>query len=233
MIDIVLAFAAGVLTIGAPCVLPVLPMLFGASVGRTSRWRPVFIAAGFAVTLSTLAIALSLFSTIMGLTPSTLRDVAIVLLLVFGLLMIWPWPLEALMSRMSGAFGLAHAVGARTGAGHAGGFVFGMTLAVVWTPCAGPVLGSILTLIATQQDLAWAGLLIAIYAVGASVPMLLIAYGGQAVSVSARKLARYARPTQQVFGVATALIAVGIYLEYDVRAIVWLSGFYSNGQVGL
>ncbi|MFD1331244.1 cytochrome c biogenesis CcdA family protein [Methylopila musalis] len=233
MLDIALAFAAGVLTVGAPCVLPVLPVLFGASVGRTSRWRPLFIAAGFVVAFAGLAITLSLFPTLLGLSPNTIRGAAIVLLLVFGLLMIWPRPLDWVTARLGGLFGRAHAIGAKAGPGHLGGFVLGMTLAVVWTPCAGPVLGSILTLIATQEDVARSSLLIAVYALGSAVPMALIAYGGQAASTSARSLARYARPAQLVFGVVTVAVALAIYFEYDTQVVAWLSQFYPNGKVGL
>ena len=48
-----------------------------------------------------------------------------------------------------------------------GGFVLGTTLGLVWTPCAGPVLGSILTVIATSKDTAWASTLLVVYAIGA------------------------------------------------------------------
>lgn len=233
MLDLALAFAAGVLTAGAPCVLPVLPVLFGASVGRTSRWRPLFIAAGFAVTFAGFAMALSAFPTIFGLSPNALRMLAIALLLVFGLLMLWPRPFELLTERLNGVFGRAQAIGAQAGPGHLGGFVLGMTLATVWTPCAGPVLGSILTLIATREDLSRAGVLIAAYSLGAAVPMLAIAYGGQAMTARARGVARFARPAQRAFGVVTVAVALTIYFEYDVQAVAWLSQFYPNGQVGL
>jgi cytochrome c biogenesis protein CcdA len=57
--NLVLAALAGVVTIAAPCTLPVLPILLGASIGQTSRLRPAFIAAGFVVAFSVVALALS------------------------------------------------------------------------------------------------------------------------------------------------------------------------------
>ena len=92
MVDILLALAAGVLTIAAPCVLPMLPIIFGASVAQTSRTRPLFITLGFVISFAAFGLLFSVFSDLLGLSPDTLRDAAIVLLLVFGVLMIWPRP---------------------------------------------------------------------------------------------------------------------------------------------
>src|SRR5258708_20042244 len=61
--------------------------------------------------------------------------------------------------------------------GNIGGFVLGTTLGLVWTPCAGPVLGSILTIVATSKDTAWASTQLIVYAIGAAIPMLPIAFG--------------------------------------------------------
>ena len=74
--------------------------------------------------------------------------------------------------------------------GNLGGFLLGTTLGLVWTPCAGPVLGSILTVVATSKDTAWASTLLVVYAIGAAIPMLAIAYGGQAVTTRVRSIAR-------------------------------------------
>jgi cytochrome c biogenesis protein CcdA len=114
-----------------------------------------------------------------------------------------------------------------------GGFVLGTTLGLVWTPCAGPVLGSILTVIATSKDTAWASLLLIVYAIGAALPMLAIAYGGQAVTSRVRSAARIAPRLQQGFGVVVIAFALLSYFQYDTLIVSWLTGFYPNGQIGL
>ncbi len=233
MLDIFLALIAGVLTIAAPCVLPMLPILFGASVGRTSRTRPLFIALGFIVSFAILALIFGVFSDLLGLSADTLRDAAVVLLLVFGLLMVWPRPLEWLSMQLNPIVDRFGGAASRAGSGNLGGFVLGMTLGVVWTPCAGPVLGSILTLIATSQRLPHAALLLVVYAIGAGIPMLGIAYGGQYATTRVRRFARYTHRLQQGFGIVVILIAVAIYYQYDTLITVWLSQFYPSGQVGL
>lgn len=233
MTGLLLAFAAGVLTVAAPCILPMLPILLGASVGQNSRARPAFITLGFVLAFSAVALVFGAFAESLGASEEMLREVAIVFLFVFGALMIFPHPFRLLTMRMHGVVNRAHVIGADAGSDNAGGFLLGMTLGVVWTPCAGPVLGSILTVVATSNDLGWSGLLLLAYAVGSGVPMLGIAYGGQYVTTRVRSFARYAHRLQQGFGVLVILIAVGLYYQYDTVVTVWLSDFYPNANVGL
>lgn len=224
MTDLALAVAAGVLTIAAPCILPMLPILLGTAVGQHSRSRPMFIVAGFILSFSAVALLFAASSEVLGLSPDVLRHVAVALLALFGLLMLWKRPLDYLAQRLSGVFNAAHALGQRGGAGRWGGLLLGMTLGVVWTPCAGPVLGSILTLIATEPDSTRAGALLAAYALGAGVPMLVIAYGGQYITTRVRHVVRYAAPIQQVFGGLIILTAIAMHYQYDIALTVWLSG---------
>ena len=229
MLNLVFALLAGVVTVAAPCTLPMLPILLGASVGQTSKARPAMIAAGFVLSFSVVALALGAITRVFDFDPNTLRNAAVALLLGFGLLMIWPTPFQWVSVRVGGLTG----GNAASSQGLAGGFVLGTTLGLVWTPCAGPVLGSILTVVATSNDTAWASLLLVVYAIGAGLPMLAIAYGGQAVTTRVRRLARIAPRLQQGFGVVVIAFAVASYFQYDTLVVAWLTGFYPNGQIGL
>lgn len=233
MIEPLLALLAGLLTIAAPCVLPMLPVVLGASIGQSSRWRPVFIAAGFSLAFCCVGLLFSAASQAAGLSQETLRDVAIAMLLVFGLLMLWPQPFEWLSIRLNGLLNRVNAVGDKAGTGNVGGFVLGMTLGAVWTPCAGPVLGSILTLVATASDTGRAALLLGCYSIGAGLPMLAIAYGGQYASNRVRQLAHTTKRMQQTFGVLVVMVAMAMYLQYDSLVTVWLSGLYPQARLGL
>jgi cytochrome c-type biogenesis protein len=229
MLDLVLSLLAGVVTVAAPCTLPMLPILLGASVGQTGKVRPAMIALGFVMSFSMVALLMSAIMRVFDFDPNVLRTGAAALLVGFGLLMIWPAPFERLSVRIGGFGG--HSAASRHGV--IGGFVLGTTLGLVWTPCAGPVLGSILTVIATSKDTAWASLLLIVYAVGAALPMLAIAYGGQAVTTRVRSVARIAPRLQQGFGVVVIGFALLSYFQYDTLIVAWLTGFYPNGQIGL
>ena len=231
MLSLALALLAGVATVAAPCTLPMLPILLGASIGQTRKARPAMIALGFVMSFSIVALLLSAITRAFDFDPNVLRTGAAILLAGFGLLMIWPAPFEWLSIRLGGAAGnLGNAVPSQN---LFGGFVLGSTLGLVWTPCAGPVLGSILTIVATSKDTAWASLQLVTYAIGAAIPMLAIAYGGQAVTTRVRSLARIAPRLQQGFGVVIIGFAALSYLQYDTLIVAWLTQFYPNGQIGL
>lgn len=231
MLELLFAILAGILTIAAPCTLPMLPILLGASIGRSSQLRPAMIALGFVVSFSAVALLLGALTRLFDFDPNVLREAAAILLLGFGLLMLWPAPFEWLSIRLNGWLNLGAAGVQREGA--LGGLVLGTTLGLVWTPCAGPVLGSILTLVATSKNLAWAGTLLIAYAIGAAIPMLAIAYGGQAATTRVRSLARISPRLQQGFGVVVIAFALAAYFQYDTLIVAWLTGFYPTGQIGL
>jgi len=231
MLNLVLALLAGIVTVAAPCTLPMLPILLGTSVGQTGKLRPAMIALGFVISFSAAALLLNAIADIFDFDPNSLRTGAAILLLGFGLLMVWPAPFEWLSARLNG---LASAAGhAASRPGNIGGFVLGSTLGLVWTPCAGPVLGSILTVVATSKDTAWASALLVVYAIGAAIPMLAIAYGGQAVTTRVRSIARISPKLQQGFGVVVIAFALLSYFQYDTLIVAWLTTFYPQGQIGL
>jgi cytochrome c biogenesis protein CcdA len=223
-LEIPLAFLAGLFTIASPCVLPVLPILLGNAVTKQSRSRPLYIVAGFILAFASFAMLLGAVSASIHLAQEALRNTAIALLAISGLLRIWPQPYDWLAQRLQG-FGMPQAGSSDS---NAGGFVLGMSLGAVWTPCAGPVLASILALVVKAQDPAWSASLITLYAFGAGIPMLAIVYGGQFATQRVRLLARHALNLQKVFGALVLATALAIYLQYDILAYAWAANLFPN-----
>lgn len=217
MIQILIAVLAGVLTVAAPCILPLLPILLGTSIGQSSKFRPLFIVAGFMLVFSVVAVLISFLAQHLGIDANIFRNIAIVILAMFGVLLIWPEPFDRLMLRFSVFAQKLSARGYSEKKSNLSGFVLGMTLGLVWTPCAGPVLGSILTLIATQSEFLTSTILLLAYALGAGLPMLLIAYGGQFISGKIGIFARYVNMLQRIFGVLIILLAILMYFNYDTQ----------------
>ncbi|MEC5162845.1 MULTISPECIES: cytochrome c biogenesis CcdA family protein [unclassified Janthinobacterium] len=228
LIEAPLALLAGVFTIASPCVLPILPILLGTAVAQSSRVRPLFIVAGFVLTFAALGMLLGVVSSRIELAHEALRNVGIAMLALSGLFQLWPRPYRWLMARVDGPLQRLGAGGGNAGPGKAGGFLLGMSLGAVWTPCAGPVLASILALVARAQDVSWSALLLLLYAVGAGIPMLVIAYGGQFMRGRVRQLARHTGRLQQFFGLLVLLSACAIYFQYDVLAYAWLADVSST-----
>lgn len=215
MIEILFALLAGILTIAAPCILPMLPILLGSSVGQNSKQRPLLIVSGFVVSFAGAALFLSFLVQQLGVSPDSIRNVAVFVLGIFAIFMIWPTPFELLTVKMSGLINKANQAG--SGQGNMSGLILGLVLGIIWTPCAGPILGAILTLIATQTDSGKAALLLIAYAVGAGIPMLIITYGSQVITTKVRWLAQYSRRLQQIFGVLVLLLAIAMFFQYDTK----------------
>jgi cytochrome c biogenesis protein CcdA len=226
MAEIILAFLAGLITVASPCILPLLPILLGASLGNYKKSRPLFIVLGFVLVFSLAAVLLSVAAKSFGLDPNIIRDIGIALLAIFGVLLIWAEPFEKLALLITP---LTAKVSQKAGLGNSGSwsaFVLGASLGLVWTPCAGPVLASILTIIAIQSDLVAAFILLLAYALGVAVPMLIIAYGGQFVSKKVQWISKYSTLLQQIFGVIILALAVLMYFHLDTLAYTKLLQYY-------
>ncbi len=216
-----LAFLAGGLTVLSPCVLPILPILIGRSL-QSHRYGPVALVTGlvggFAVAGSLLGITASWLTGF----ANVLRIAAIVLLLLLGILAIFPtWGY-----RIFGYLPIARWAKEPPRIGLWGEFWLGTQLGLLWTPCAGPVLGGILVLAAVNHQIAGAfGLLIA-YGLGAALPLLAIAYGGRVLSNRVIGLRRHSAVLQKVGGVIVIVTAIAILLGWDVQLQLWLAPFF-------
>ena len=165
--------------------------------------------------------ALSLFGRIFGLSADTFRYIAASLIAIFGLVMIFP-KLEQMTFARLGTITSRFVPKSAQDSGLLGGFILGASLGLVWTPCAGPVLGVILTLVATKQNLFEAASLLVAYAIGAGVPMLLIAYGGSAAMTRARSFSAHAETVQRIFGVLVLCVSIALFTGLDRSFEQWL-----------
>lgn len=216
-----LALVGGILTVLSPCVLPILPILVGRSL-ESNRYGPIALVmglvGGFAVTGSLLGVTASWFT---GLA-SALRTGAIALLLVMGLLAIFPkWSY-----RLFSYFPIGNWMKEPARVGLMEEFCVGTQLGLLWTPCAGPVLGSILVLAAVRHQVASAFILLVAYGVGAALPMLAIAYGGRVLSRQLLKLRSHSIVLQRVGGVMISATAIAILLGWDVQIQLWLAPLF-------
>ena len=219
-----LAIAAGVLTILAPCILPVLPFLLGTSGGR-SRWRPLAIVGGFVVSFSLIGAALATAGTFLGISNGSLRVIAGLLLLLFGAALFFEKAYERLAALIQPALaklGAGVSGGASTKTDALSGLLVGFSLGLIWTPCAGPILGTILTLAARTSDYVTTAFLFFAYALGAGLPMLAIAYGSHRLQERFRSIGRLQPVLNKVFGLLVMLTAVAILTGYDIVVQAWL-----------
>lgn len=219
-----LAIAAGFLTILAPCILPVLPFLLGTAGGR-SKWRPVMIIAGFVGSFTLIGAALATAGTFLGISNDSLRLLAGVLLLLFGAALFFEKAYEKLTVKIQpllAKLGTDVAAGSSVKTDAWSGVLVGVSLGLVWSPCAGPILGTILTLAARTSDYVTTALLFFAYAIGAGVPMLAIAYGSNRLQAKFRSVGRLQPVLNKIFGALVILTAVAILTGYDQVVQTWL-----------
>ena len=199
------AFVAGAGTAVSPCVLPILPALLSA--GATGgRRRPLGIVIGLAITFTiTIAGAAELVDGV-GLGDGTLRSLAVLVLLGFGLLLLAP-PLadrlEAVLSRLV-------QFGPRSrGDGFVSGLGVGAALGFVYAPCAGPILAAVISVGAASGD----SVAVAVaYAAGSAAVLFALCLGGR------RLIARFRGPqVQRVMGVVMIATALAVIVDADVR----------------
>jgi cytochrome c biogenesis protein CcdA len=215
MLQFLLALLAGAVTVGGPCILPLLPIILGTSTTGRHPLRPFAIVLGFVVAFSGFALTFSVFGSFLGLSPGTWRYLSAAIIACFGIIMLFPKLQATLFARLEPLIAKALPKTSLASNDLWSGFILGVTLGAVWTPCAGPVLGSILTLVAAKQQLAQAAALLIAFAIGAGLPMLLIAYGGQLAVQRVRALTKYTQTIQRVFGLLIILVAIGLVTGAD------------------
>lgn len=168
------SFAAGVVSILSPCVLPILPILIASALSR-HRLGPLALAMGLALSFALVGTFIATVGASIGLGSETLRRVAAVLMVLFGAVMLSS-RLQELFARLSSRLGSSgqQALGAVKGEGPGSQFVIGLLLGLVWSPCVGPTLGAAATLAAQGQNLGQIALLMAVFGLGAGLPLLLL-----------------------------------------------------------
>ncbi len=220
------AFLAGLAMIASPCVLMLLPILLGTSLERSSR--PVFIVLGFVCAFTAVAIIFAKGVALAGLSPILVRQLAIILLAAFAVLLLWPAAYARVGRMLQPVADAGLDLAPNPGAGKSGGFVLGLSLGAVWTPCSGPVLASIIALVAGATSTAAGVALLIVFGIGTALPMLLIAYGGKSVTARLSVLARNSAAVRRGFGIATLIVVAYMQWQQYDEAAGWIANRYQG-----
>src|SRR5215831_21404685 len=171
--SIVLALAAGMLSVLSPCVLPILPIVLGAAASER-KWGPVALAIGLSISFVAIGLFVATVGFAVGLDAGVFRYVAAVLMLAVGLVLMLPG-FQAQLAVASGPIANwadARFSGVRSGA--SGQFWVGVLLGAVWSPCVGPTLGAASLLAAQGRDLGQVAITMLLFGIGATLPLLLL-----------------------------------------------------------
>lgn len=208
------AFVSGLITIFAPCIWPLLPIIL-SSTSSGGKSKPMGITVGIMLSFALFTLTISYIVKIIPFDPEVFRYVAVVIIGFLGLTLIVPkltQILESYVSRCSGGFGKNISSNAN---GFQGGFITGFSLGIVWTPCAGPILATIATLAATRAVNIQIIFVTLAYVLGVGIPLFLFATVGRIFFTRSRFVSKYTGRIQQIFGVIMILTAISIFTNYD------------------
>jgi cytochrome c biogenesis protein CcdA/thiol-disulfide isomerase/thioredoxin len=221
MLLFVLAFLGGTLTILSPCVLPVIPFVFAQS-NRPFRTSGLPTLVGMAVTFAAVASAAAVGGGWVVRANQVGRAAALVLLAAFGVALVFPAvgdrltrPFVALGSR------LQQRADARTGVG--GALLLGVAVGFLWAPCAGPILGLILTSAALGGASARTTFLLLAFAAGAAVSLGLATVAGSRVFAAMKRGLGAEEWIRRGLGVAVLLGVVAVAMGWDTGILARLS----------
>ena len=224
MLLIVLAYLGGVLTILSPCILPVLPFVFARADQPFVR-TGLPLLAGMALTFAVVATLAAVGGGWVAQANQAGRWIAIVLLAVFGLTLLMPRFAEHLTRPLVAAGNRLTGLAQRDGrpAGPASSLLLGVATGLLWAPCAGPILGLVLTGAALRGASVGTTLLLVAYAAGAATSLAVaLVIGGKVFAAMKRSLGAGEWIRR---GIGAALLAgVGaIALGLDTGALAQLS----------
>ncbi len=214
MTALALAFAAGILSILSPCVLPLVPIVLGAAV-TAHPFGAAALAAGLALSFTGLGLVLALVGFGLGIDAGMFRFAAAAIMILLGAILVVPsW-----QARLAGAGSPVSAwvdrhFGGVATSGLAGQFVIGLLLGAVWSPCVGPTLGAASLLASQGHDL----VTMAVFGIGAALPLVLLGLLSRASLMRVRtNLMSAGKLGKGVLGAAFIVIGVAIVSGADKR----------------
>lgn len=212
---LLLAFLAGVLSFLSPCVLPLVPSYLayvgGGSASRATAIRnSLLFILGFSLVFIALGASASLIGGLILENRSWLIRAGGLMVLVFGLMLLGVFRVPFLYRSVKAEY-------RGNSSTPLGATLMGMSFAIGWTPCVGPVLGAILTLAGASGTVEQGASLLAVYAAGLALPFLLAAVGLGAFMRLSKRFRRYLPWVERASG---ALLVIA--------GMLMLSGYYAR-----
>ena len=226
-VNVFVAFAAGIFSFLSPCVLPLIPsylsFVSGVSLEEMRseqarahvRWRVVFNSLAFIIGFSLVFVSLGASASFLGGLflgyRNSIRILGGAFVLLVGLYLVGLFKIAALEQYLQ--FNLKDKP-----AGYLGSVLVGITFAVAWTPCVGPILGATLALASTAGEVGRGTLLLSSYAAGLALPFFLSALAVNSFFQFSQRLRRYIQTIHAIGGLL--LIIVGILLMTDYMTML-------------
>jgi len=204
-----------------------------------NRLAPLAMGMGMTLSFAAIGVFLGALGPALGVDGSTVRMAGAAMMIAFALVMLVPALSERFARWMLPIASGANAASVRLhGSSLGSAFLLGAVLGLVWSPCSGPLLGSALALVASDGGAARGGLVLAVFGMGAALPLVAVAYASRA-GFERSRIWVLARVERLRLGFALVLGAMGVAIltgaDKRLEAIVlsWLPDAWVNLTVGI
>jgi cytochrome c-type biogenesis protein len=233
-----LSVAAGGLTTLSPCVFPLLPLVLGGAV-QGHRLAPVAMGLGMMLSFASIGVVLGALGPALGIDADTIRVAGAAMLIAFALVMLVPALGDRFSRWMLPIASAANAASTRLDGGSLlSAAALGAVLGLVWSPCSGPLLGSALTLVASEGGALRGGVVLALFGLGAAIPLVAVAYASRSGFMRARdwilaRIERVRRGFAVLLGGMGVAILTGADKWLEARVLAWLPDAWVNLTIGI
>lgn len=232
------AFSAGLLSFISPCVLPLVPSylsyITGLSVENLAKaeererfksaiiFNSLLFIAGFSTVFIAFGASASLIGQVLYEYQDVIRKVGGMLIIIFGLYLLGILKLNFLMTERR----LMHFESRPVG--YVGSYLIGTAFAAGWTPCVGPVLGTILAYASTTESMSGGVMLLSAYSFGLGLPFFLTAFGMDTFLSYFKSLRTYLGGVSFVSGALLILVGVMIFTD----SVTLFTSFLERNGIG-
>lgn len=203
MMSIMMALGAGLASFLSPCVLPMIPIIM-AGAETKDRLRPLLLVIGLSISFMAMGALSSLFGALLAGKTRYIEIAGALIITFMGLMVMFDRSIFKRFYKLTNI--------RVEGKGKFGGLLLGMSLGLVWVPCVGPFLSSILTMVGTSGQLPQGIGLLAIYSIGLGIPMLILGYSSQLLQNRIKGVLRHESMLRYVTG--GILVAFGLYSAF-------------------
>lgn len=217
LIEIGLSFLEGIALISSPCILPILPLVLAGSVAG-GRLRPFGIIFGFVTAFTLFALLSRQLVLALHIDLDYIKYTSLILLLLFGLVLLSDNLSLKFSAITQNLANLGFKLTSNTKQGFISGIFIGMLIGLVWTPCAGPILAVVLVQIIREQNDFQALYLMAAFAVGAGLPMLIISLLGRRIIGHLNFFSQHAKKVRKFLGAIIVLYVIFIGSGIDLKS---------------
>jgi cytochrome c biogenesis protein CcdA/thiol-disulfide isomerase/thioredoxin len=213
LLNMTVAFFEGLALIISPCILPILPIILAGSLAGGKK-RPLGIIMGFILMFSIVTLFSRALIQFLQVSDESIRNASYIILFMLGIVMFSTYLSQKFNTLTQGLLNIGSSLQTANNpeSGFWGGILFGGLVGIIWTPCAGPIFAAVIVEVVLQKTTTASLLVVLAFAIGAALPMLIIALIGRKVMSAFHFFRKRSSLIRKILGFI--IIVTVIYLAF-------------------